>query len=329
MLVDAADRAAFRIGEGLPPAIRPLLTSLGLQTRIEAQAHRPALANRSAWGSAQISETDFIMHPFGHGWHLDRRAFEQTLVDAAGEAGAVVMRGTVRRVEAGMGTWCATVTGTAVEAKLSAEVVVDCSGRRALFARRQGARRRRRDRLVALAALLASEIPDADATTLVEAVGDGWWHTAQLPGAQRIAIYFTDSDLLGGRSERTADAFRARLAQTLHVGSLCAERGYRLVSLPWIAAADTARLDHVYGDGWIAAGDAAASFDPVSSQGIMSAIQSGQDAARAILCGSFDEYADQVDARFRRYAARCASVYAQERRWVHAPFWSRRQRVNE
>ena len=97
----------------------------------------------------------------------------------------------------------------------------------------------------------------------------------------------------------------------------------------WLScAADTARLDRFHGDGWIAAGDAAASFDPLSSQGIMSAMQAGQRAADAVLGReSFSGYTAMIEASVQRYLVQRAAVYAQERRWADAPFWRRRQHM--
>ena len=112
--------------------------------------------------------------------------------------------------------------------------------------------------------------------------------------------------------------FCASLEETQPVRSLCAEYRYDIASLLRVAAADSARLDSFYGDGWLAARDAAVSFDPVSSQGIMSV------AAAAILDETFAAYAVAVDAVYARYNTMRASVYAQERRWVDAPFWTRR-----
>ena len=325
-LLAPPERTAFAIGEGLPPAMRPILDALGLSARIEAQGHRHAMGNRSAWGSERLTETDFIMHPFGHGWHLDRRAFDRGLLEAAREAGAIVVPGSLRDVAGGPGAWRANIAAGAASSTIVADVVIDCSGRRAAFARRQGARRKRVDRLVACAALFASPAPDHDATTLIESVADGWWYTARLPDARRIVMFLTDSDLPSARDARTPGAFRRRLAQTLHVGPLCAACGHDVASPLRVVAADTGRLDLVCGDGWLAAGDAAASFDPVSSQGIMSAMQFGQGAAEAVLQGTSIGYAAAVDALFERYSAMRASVYAQERRWADAPFWARRHR---
>lgn len=325
-LVAAPERRAFAIGEGLPPATRPVLAALGLEARIDAQGHRRALGNRSAWGSERIVATDFITHPFGHGWHLDRRAFDRGLLQAARDAGATIVQGSLRDVGGEAGAWRVRIATDAEQLTNAAGVVVDCSGRRAVFARRQGARRKRLDRLVACAALLISNAPDADATTLVEAVCDGWWYTARVSDATRIVMFLSDSDLPAAREVRAPDAFRARLGQTRHVGPLCAGCGYEISSPLQVAAADTARLDRVCGGGWIAAGDAAASFDPISSQGIMSAMQYGQKAAEAVLNGNPVAYAAAVDTLYNRYVAARASVYAQERRWADAPFWARRRR---
>jgi RNA polymerase sigma-70 factor (ECF subfamily) len=70
-----------------------------------------------------------------------------------------------------------------------------------------------------------------------------------------------------------------------------------------MVAADTGRLDVVCGNGWLAAGDAAVSFDPISSQGIMSAMQLGRMAAEAAVQGTLHGYAAAVDALYERYSA--------------------------
>jgi hypothetical protein len=81
-----------------------VLAALGLESRIAGTAHRKALGNRSAWGSDALTATDFILHPFGHGWHLDRRAFDAALLAAAHETGARIVEGALRDVDGGGGT---------------------------------------------------------------------------------------------------------------------------------------------------------------------------------------------------------------------------------
>jgi flavin-dependent dehydrogenase len=98
-----------------------------------------------------------------------------------------------------------------------------------------------------------------------------------------------------------------------------------------IADASVAHLDRPAGAGWIATGDAAVSFDPLSSQGIVTALLMGREAgfALAAMLGEGDpellvrygaEYARLLEDHLRLRAA----YYGQERRWPDAPFWARR-----
>jgi flavin-dependent dehydrogenase len=94
-----------------------------------------------------------------------------------------------------------------------------------------------------------------------------------------------------------------------------------------IAAANTSRLTSVVGPDWLAAGDAAVSFDPLSSQGIMIALESALDAANAIAEGgdaALSRYASIITDRYRQDLVERARSYSAERRWPDAPFWHRR-----
>ncbi|MDQ3913117.1 MAG: tryptophan 7-halogenase, partial [Actinomycetota bacterium] len=96
-------------------------------------------------------------------------------------------------------------------------------------------------------------------------------------------------------------------------------------------AANSYRMDLVTGNNWLAAGDAALAFDPLSSQGIYHALRSGLLAARAIEdCQAGDqtalgEYSWETQRRFDRYLRMRAEYYSQERRWSCSAFWQRRQ----
>jgi flavin-dependent dehydrogenase len=74
-------------------------------------------------------------------------------------------------------------------------------------------------------------------------------------------------------------------------------------------------LSHTAGDGWVAVGDAAASFDPVTSQGLVSALSTALVAAGAILSPQgFDEvarriYSDAIATTFHHSEVGRARVY--------------------
>jgi flavin-dependent dehydrogenase len=333
VLIDKRSGECFRMGEGLPPGARPLLHSLGLLEPFLADSHLPSYGNASAWGSPEIATTDFIFNPYGHGWHLDRRQFDASLLTCARVAGATVLQSTrfasARRRRDG---WTLDLRSSGNKFSLEANFVLDCSGRAAVFAKSLGARRVRYDRLVAVCAVLQSEAhSDEDSTTFVESVPDGWWYTALLPDRSRVIAFLTDSDLLDKRFFRSAECWWTALLDTQHIRRICLEYGYALWKGPWVEAANSSRLNHFRGDGWVAAGDAALAFDPLSSQGILASITSGRQAAAIYVRvrqgegKAPEEYSADLDRIYSEYLKRRVVYYAEEKRWAHRPFWQRRQ----
>jgi flavin-dependent dehydrogenase len=211
---------------------------------------------------------------------------------------------------------------------LEADFVADATGRRARVARRLGARRIRYDRLVGIAALLRSPTPDTDTYTLVEAVPEGWWYSALLADGRLALAFMTDGDLLNRNAWHSGLA--RRLAQTRITRARVEDHGYTLEEEPRALPAETSRLDTILGDGWLALGDAAAAYDPLSSHGIGSAMGSGFYAGHAIadlLAGHPEAGLAYLDVLQNAYGG-CLDLqkrhYAGERRWPEAPFWRRR-----
>jgi flavin-dependent dehydrogenase len=161
---------ALKVGETLPAVAAVALRDLGLHELIEdSGVGIPSAGTSAAWGGAQPLENDAIVDPHGHGWHLERARFDAWLREQARAAGAQLCVGRVaaRLVDASepaviqvqIGEQAMTVT---------CRWVVDATGRRAAIARGQGARRERRDRLVALYAPVQTRRGDVDARTRVE-----------------------------------------------------------------------------------------------------------------------------------------------------------------
>jgi flavin-dependent dehydrogenase len=86
-------------------------------------------------------------------------------------------------------------------------------------------------------------------------------------------------------------------------------------------------LDSVTGRGWIACGDAAMAFDPLSSQGIFNALYTGMKAGGAVssaiggdnsLLAAYGSRLSQIRAAYLQHRSQ---IYSSERRWPDAPFW--------
>jgi flavin-dependent dehydrogenase len=229
------------------------------------------------------------------------------------------------------GRWVLTVKTLSENITLEADFVVDATGRRASLARRLGAQQLRHDRLIGVALLLKAREGEgiSECFTLVEAVASGWWYSARLPDQKLMAVYLTDSDLLN-HQVRSRTGWFALLGETDHTMRRVRSGDYSPLSDPCILPANGARLDQIAGDRWLAVGDAATAYDPLSSYGISSALGAGFYAASAIIdyfAGSavaLPAYRRIIEQAYAQYLLMHYEHYALERRWPNEPFWRRR-----
>jgi flavin-dependent dehydrogenase len=339
LVVEARGAPERKVGECLPPSLNVLLRDLGWEDLLRGGGHLRSLGHRSVWGSAVPGERSFLFGTRGDGWHVDRLAFETGLADKARGAGVEWRSGcrVVRcsRNEDGWDLEIATSAGRDGREVLTADFVADATGRPAHLARRLGARRVRYDRLVGASALVTGAPASQDSYTLVEAVPTGWWYSARLADGRMAVAFMTDGDLLerSFRGPGGIAAWRAALAATRETrervgdGAVAGDLHKGLRILP----AETSRLDRISGDGWLAVGDAAAAYDPLSSYGISSAMASGFYAGNAIadlLAGKEEAVPAYLELLQRAYGD-CLDLqrqhYDEERRWPDSPFWRRRQ----
>lgn len=139
---------------------------------------------------------------------------------------------------------------------------------------------------------------DQDHRTLIEAVPQGWFYTSQIPSSSpeytttRVVVFHTSPSHAAAKTARRLEGFLELLKnESKHVSALLTTHGYEVSSDPSLSgggiggrsafpiatAAGTSYLDKAFdfGEKWIAVGDAAMAFDPLSSQGMMTALEMG------------------------------------------------------
>lgn len=321
------------VGETLPPNARPLLDGLGLRSTVEAEGFLPSVGNWSAWGGPEPLGRDFMFNRHGNGWHLDRRRFDALLRKEAEAAGADIRHGVALANAESMagGGFRLRLHGGNVK-EIEVPFAIDASGRSSVLARALGHRRRAIDRLIGIAGFVVprGDAPEEPAVNLVEAVEAGWWYSAPLPQRRLAAVFMTDSDLARDGAA-TLQGWLDRLAAAPHTGARVARYGIGLAGPPVPVPASSARLDVMGGHNWLAIGDAACSHDPLSSQGLCSALETGLAAASACVrriggaADAFLEAADRQGRAWDDYAQQRTGYYRNERRWPMVPFWQRRQ----
>jgi flavin-dependent dehydrogenase len=356
LLVDPA-RGRTNLGESLPPAAWPLLVELGVVDRIAAGPHLRSHGTLSSWGADALVPRDFVRELHGHGLQLDRRAFDAALVEKARSTGARIARGTKLAHVSSLSSGDTDGHGDDLGGRdrdagadrdaryairldgagwIAARWIIDATGRSASVARQLGARRTQDDALIALVAELRPSLPgDRDSRMIVETAPDGWWYCALTPSGARAVGFVGDHDLLDLGALRSRAGFDARLAATQHLAPRLAAHGYTLCARPRTTAAATSHLVPCHGPRWIAVGDAALAFDPLSSQGIFHALYTGLRGGEAV--------ADALDGRGNAltmydhrlatirtaYLRNRAMVYAGEPRWAGHPFWRRRSALRD
>lgn len=315
-------------GESLPPGIDRLATSLfgpGILTR---PSHQAAYGTRAAWGSATLTETDFLANPLGTGWLLDRSRFDAQLRLSTLRQGVALMTG--HRVTGLSRQGRHWRIDLAAAESIRARWIVDASGRVGAVVSRLGVQRISRDRQLALLAVLP-EPGDTYCGTTVEAAAEGWWYTTPLPGGRRVVAYLTDSDLFN-TAARFEGEWRALLAKTRHVLGLAGPTA--LDARPRPFPAETAFRASLQGEGWVAVGDAAMSLDPLSSQGIATSLLMGARAGAALaarLLGEDHRALGEWEQDYRMLLDEHETLRAyyarSEARWPDSMFWERRRRL--
>lgn len=333
LLANSGARRRVRAGESFAAAARPLLADLGVRAAFEQEPHLPTYGNVSLWGTNEPHATTSLHGLQGCSYQLDREAFDSMLLSAARAAGATVSDNSHAALPDARteGAIEVEVSGTGGFAHVSCDWLLDATGRPAALSRRLGARRRRIDRLVAFQArLVPAAGTDCDASPIVEAANSGWWYSTLLPGDERLACFFTDADLAHDSGLRSKTGFMASLERTCVISSLVRRHGYWCREAPRGTDASTAWLDVAAGPGWLAIGEAAVSFDPLSARGVASALHAGMRAAHAVHAAlggdarAIGRHLLNQRAIVWNYLHQVRDVYSWERRWPRSEFWRRR-----
>lgn len=367
LLLDRRIPSTFKLGETIAPG------AIGLVTHFLGDLEAPGAGfssfyktagNVSQWAGDQPDGVDFFFASTGFGICIDRLDFDAALRASAIDAGATLLTGdrlvACTPISDGSQNWELALTPN--NERHRARYLVDCSGRNAAVAQILGAQTHRADRLFAFAQWFYCSGEDADRYTRIEAAPYGWWYSSRLVDGERsrangwpsgesglsreavatwrIVVLQTDDDLPEAKIAASARGFDELLAQTSLIGPMLRDCGYRAAGAIRGAPACSQKLSQFCGDAWLAAGDAAQAYDPLSSQGIEKALRSASHAAHMIhyalqdcefgaaSLGAGNQYIRQYDEQqaflWDTYKKQHQFYYATQLRWPNAPFWQRR-----
>lgn len=314
LLIDRAKRpidTSFpTVGESLSPDAAPLLKQLGVWEEFCQDGHLKCFGNISYWNSSEPRHHDFLQHPIGHSWHLDRTRFDNRLLEHAQQLGVEFHSETsVSSLNYAENQWSMLLTSsTGQQTQRITDFAVDATGRHSWLARQQGIDRLYESEQLALVNFLSISPDFEDSRTLVETAGDGWWYSAAIPGNRMVTAFFCPP----AKAEKVQWLTEEGWQQLVHQAPQTASRIKAAEAITTVTgqfvAAHSSILERLQGPGWLAIGDAALTYDPIAAHGITMALTSARDAAEAIsrhFSGDTkapEHYEAVLWAAFQRYA---------------------------
>ncbi len=187
------------------------------------------------------------------------------------------------------------------------------------------AQRRRFDRLAFLS--WHFDAGGEDLRPSIEPFHSGWVFTVTVPGP-RLILYLFFEAAHGIPPRRSLSSLQDVLASCPHAQSRVQGALRRAVRPPKCHSgpAHSTLTFPAAGQDWCLVGDAAQSFDPLSSLGLAYALEQAAEVGAHVLNGTFSrDWRTSFECRrldrFQRYLEERREYYAAEQRWGGHPFW--------
>ncbi|WJG09974.1 tryptophan 7-halogenase [Aliiglaciecola sp. LCG003] len=337
-LFDAATGPQSKVGESIPPAAVPILFNLlgdAIYPFLDLQQACPG--NISIWGDNKPGHNDFIYDLNGQGYHLNRQTLEKLLQDKVQQAGMKLFyQHRLCSADTDQHRVNLTFNHNHHTRHISSRFAVDASGISRALIQQIGVAKNVLDEVIFICATFdAQNVAGKLRHTLIEATADGWWYCALLPDNKYIVSFCSDRQQLQAKRLDRPDVWLAELHKSTLLREQLVPSDLAQVKL-FKRAAPSSILSTVIGQCWMAVGDAASSFDPITSAGITKSLLNGQQAADAIHSWltdasrlSMSHYQNEVFNDFNQYVGLRDSLYRSEVRFDCEPFWYRRNHLGQ
>ncbi|CAL2108682.1 Dehydrogenase [Tenacibaculum sp. 190524A02b] len=344
-IIDKLEKPMERVGESLAPAAQRILKQLGLLSTNEESIENGLYINnigmQSYWGSDAVQFVDHLKNPDGCSLSLDRQQFESYLRSCVVKKGITCFWG-YRFFNASLekSNWNLTIKNddqkNRKEYKITSKLVIDATGRGSHFSRSIGIKRLTFDQLISCWISLPNTATNTMSTIVSDALG--WWYSVVTPNNKRVLSFQTDPDLVSRTTFKHKTDFLKLVASNSKMQPLITNVSINDINFHGTVSANSTKLLQPSGKQWIALGDAAISFDPLSSQGMFNAMATAMQVTDLLIANNFIHqystekmaqfsylYSQQIEAIWQHYLKHKSLFYTTEKRWNKHPFWQRRQ----
>lgn len=336
-IIESKNTQTAKMGECIQASILNTLDKLGLRKQFEHDNHFQLQGYKVHWDAHGLYERNLLATPSGTGWLLNREKFDGMLVKAARLAGVdiycqskLTALDEVKNSELGyQNSWKLDIVSSEKKWRLEVPFIVDATGRARNITRQLDTVTQKSDNLVAC----FCRIEHSQSSTLtnqqavIQSSEQGWWYLAPYSAQHASLCYFTNPDLTLPKSAEQIFNMAMQNKELKHHLTGCAvpfEHNFKVIP------AYSSCLESCVENNWLAVGDAACSYDPLSSYGITSAMGSAFYAAKAIVKTFNDQpefmqtYQSLMKSNFKHYLTERNAEY-QKVTQFNSLFWQRRQ----
>jgi flavin-dependent dehydrogenase len=328
LLGRTGEKKVLALGETLPPSALPLLQGLNLLEIFEANALQKTHGYHSVWSSSTVFDNNFYFHhPYKYGLKINKQGLTSSIAQL--QQKHLLHFDKQLHITATDKSITVSFESNQQPVTIRGKIIVDASGRNRSVLAALGIPTVEHDTLVAFSCHIARiKLPKLVHPVYVESFETGWGIVSAINEAENVITLFTNK----------GNAIQQQLQQYSNWPAILAGTTYLKDFLPATpnskitgAKAGSSRAQAIAGKNWLAIGDAAIAFDPLSSHGITNAIYTAQKAATAIEAylqntgeAILKEYDDTLQTIFTQYNTTCRQLYSIEKRWPEAAFWKLR-----
>ena len=327
IIFDAHKQNQITIGEHLAAEAIHEFKKLKIPEAILKNNSIPCTEVQSAWGNDEVHFNESVFNPFGAGYILSRPGFDSTLLNYCNSVGIDIKKDTrISKIEKIDNGWKL----HANKKVFYTDFIVDASGRNSKFNFELPIKKEKQDQLIGITKhLQLNSITSIESShLLVEPTKNGWWYTVQIASGTIVSTFMTDAKVLANYDGSSSDFWNEQLQTSNHTKARL--NSIKIPKKTFTISAHSHISKCLFGQNWLKVGDAAQSFDPLSSAGILKGLKMGQQAAEAIKNfvngdkNTFMDYQNNIENQHQEYLKMKKQYYAQEKRWMDHSFWYQR-----
>ncbi|TCI93811.1 NAD(P)/FAD-dependent oxidoreductase [Tenacibaculum sp. M341] len=263
VVLDKGTKNSTPLAETLPPTTLPLLAQLNLLDLFEKNASK-TYGYQSKWNDEKITDQSFFSYrSFKYGFKLNKQVLLQQLATSITEN--ILPYNAIDDINFNNNLVSIYTKKVTIESNL----IVDATGRNRGLLKFLDIPSIDYDHTFAFICYVPRNNSHLKYGFFTESFDDGWGTVSDLNETTRIITLYTSKSNFQFSLFKSFENWRQLLANTLVLKAHLPTQGnFKIIG----KKANSSKPLHITGKNWLAVGDAAIAFDPISSHGISNAI---------------------------------------------------------